>query len=114
VAAGTRPNNRSQFAGKGWFAIMLSKTIHPSTKIPEYILKALLFANAAPNRGAWRRIFHHRLACLGPTAPVGDVASLRVTVEAYGAGTLELADVKANFQKYFATDEIIRILDLVL
>ncbi|QHI28623.1 hypothetical protein AhaeINNSZ174_03595 [Acinetobacter haemolyticus] len=34
----------AKYAGKGWFAILLSGEISAATKIPEYIMDALIFS----------------------------------------------------------------------
>lgn len=52
--------------GKGWFALLLSEAVTPSTRIPPYILKALRHAiTDHGHEGIYRKILDHRLRQTG-------------------------------------------------
>jgi len=99
--------------GKGWFAILLSKAIHVQPRIPDYLLRALLFAQGTQSNQTWGKILRYRLSCQAPTALVADTEYVRTTIELYEAGIFSLVDMKDEFQKKFPADAMIRMLELV-
>ena len=110
---GSRVLAMARQEGKGWFAILLSKAIHVQSRIPDYLLRALLFAQGTQSNQTWGKILRYRLSCQAPTALVADTEYVRTTIELYEAGIFSLVDMKDEFQKKFPADAMIRMLELV-
>lgn len=47
--------------GKGWFAILLGKSVNENTHIPNYIVRAIVFALPGRKREVWANIIRYRL-----------------------------------------------------
>lgn len=58
---GKRALTMAKHSGKGWFAILLGKTVDHHTVIPEYIIDAILFAHGSVRAEVVFKILNYRL-----------------------------------------------------
>lgn len=62
--SGFRTLTMAEQEGKGWFAVLLAKTLDHQVVVPPYIREAVLFAHGPFSRPLIIRILHHRMRCL--------------------------------------------------
>ncbi|MHB8100116.1 MAG: ATP-dependent nuclease, partial [Sulfuricurvum sp.] len=58
---GKRALTMAKHSGKGWFAIILGNSINSKTRIPDYIIEAVLFAHGHINSDVLSKIFNYRI-----------------------------------------------------
>jgi len=98
--------------GKGWFALLLGKTIDHQSAIPDYILDAIFFAYPVVTSDIWQNILSYRLRCLKESNQHSpeDFRTFAGTLESYKLGILEFSDVRTEMETTFPADRIIPIL----
>jgi putative ATP-dependent endonuclease of the OLD family len=95
--SGYRTLTMAEQEGKGWFAILLARTLDHQTVIPGYIRDAVLFAHGSFSRPLTMRILRYRMNCLWGI----DIASRpRLTafnddVERFGRSEIDLPTLRA-------------------
>lgn len=98
--------------GKGWFAILLGKTVDHTVVIPNYILDALFFAHPILSTEVWFHILSYRIRCIeigGQMAPEL-LADVRTKLGFYRTGARRFEEIRNDFLAAFATDRIIPVL----
>jgi putative ATP-dependent endonuclease of OLD family len=98
--------------GKGWFALLLGKTIDHQSAIPDYILDAIFFAYPVVTPDIWQNILSYRLRCLKESNQysAADINGFAGTLEGYKLDILEFSDVRTEIAATFPADRIIPIL----
>lgn len=99
--------------GKGWFAIMLGKTIDFTVVIPEYILDAVFFAHPILSTEVWFNILSYRIRLIdggGQIAPEV-VADFKTKLGLYRTGAKTFDEIRSDFRAAFATDQLIPVLN---
>lgn len=114
VHYGLRALTIAKAQGKGWFAVLLSKRLTPQTKIPPYILNSLFFAQDDLSRPAWAKVFNYRLDVIAkdPATDAVSMGAMRLSVQEYLEGKIDLSQIAGAFTKTFPADEIVRVLAL--
>jgi putative ATP-dependent endonuclease of OLD family len=98
--------------GKGWFALLLGKTIDHQSAIPDYILDAIFFAYPVVTPDIWQNVLSYRLRCLKESNQYSaeDISGFAGTLEGYKLDILEFSDVRTEMEATFPADRIIPIL----
>ncbi len=109
---GQRVLTMARNAGKGWFAIMVGKTITHDTSIPDYILDAILFAHGPVSREITYNILKYRFARIleGGRFEPRVTEGFKAQLEAYRAGTLDTNGIRTATLTAFPDDKINPIL----
>lgn len=111
TAFGQRVLTMANNAGKGWFAILLGKTVDHHTIIPDYIIKAIFFAHGPISREIIYKILRHRLVKIVSETGRGPATTdFTRKLRAFRDGTLEFAGIRDAMFEAFPTDEINNIL----
>jgi putative ATP-dependent endonuclease of OLD family len=99
-------------AGKGWFAIILGKTIDAHTVIPRYILRGILFAHGSVNTAIAHNILNYRLAQIsgGGSADAEAIAAFSDKLNRFRENTLTFAEIRTAMLEAFPADAINTIL----
>ncbi|NEH37246.1 ATP-dependent nuclease [Rhizobium ruizarguesonis] len=108
---GTRVLTMANHVGKGWFAIVLGKAIHPDVKIPDYLLDAIFQAYLPVSKETFAAILTYRLRLIGEAG--GDkveLGNMRHQIEQYRLDKLDFAGVRAAMLMAFPADTINAIL----
>jgi putative ATP-dependent endonuclease of OLD family len=109
VAFGQRVLTMATNAGKGWFAILVGKTIDHRTIIPDYILKAIFFAHGPVSRAIVFNILSYRVSRRRFLRTLQTVA-FKAKLKSYGEGASDFAQIRQAMLEAFPTDEINNIL----
>jgi putative ATP-dependent endonuclease of the OLD family len=110
---GARVLTMAAHMGKGWFAILLGKTIDHHTIIPDYILNAIVFAHGPIRREVLFNILSYRVRRLEASALLGGttiVESFRTQLHDFREGALDFNGIRAAVLTAFPADEINSIL----
>lgn len=112
AAFGSRVLAMANYAGKGWFAILLGKVIDHHTIIPDYILKAIFFAYGPISKAVAFNILSYRLNQLSkaPSADQAVIAGFNDQLESFREGTLDFGEIREAMRKAFPEDGINNIL----
>lgn len=105
---GTRILTMAGNKGKGWFAIILAKTITPDVQVPDYILDALFQAHRPVSPEIFASILDYRLRVqLDSGIPLsGDIETMRAKVRQYRAGDLDFNTIRTEMLIAFPSDRI--------
>lgn len=109
---GKRVLTMANYAGKGWYAIILGKQINHFTVIPPYIRQALIFAHGTFSTELIFNILKHRVAVNnhgGYTAP--RLANHWQRLLKYRAGEVNFDAIKAESAVALMGDPILAFLD---
>ena len=96
--------------GKGWFAIMLGKHISFNTKIPTYILDAILFAKETYSSNIVADIIEYRMNKHFENDNKLDFANCKAELLKYRNGTSKLEDVACNLDLVLPKDQILTLI----
>ena len=109
---GTRVLTMANHVGKGWFAIILGKTITPDVSIPDYVLDALFMAHRPVSNEILARIIDYRLKVQLKNVGVlpVQVEAMRVHLECFRSGEIDFAAVRTAMLTAFPADRINAIL----
>ncbi|MEQ1670362.1 MAG: TOPRIM nucleotidyl transferase/hydrolase domain-containing protein, partial [Hyphomicrobium sp.] len=109
---GRRVLTMADNAGKGWFASLIGKMIDHRTTIPDYILRAIFFAQGAISRPIVFNILRYRLDHIAKSegADVGGIADFQIQLTAYRDDKLDFQGIRAVMLAAFPADEINNIL----
>jgi len=109
---GTRVLTMARHVGKGWFAIILGKAITPDVHIPDYILDALFMAHRPVSNKIMASIIDYRLNVQLKANGVlpAQVDAMRVHLERFRSGDIDLATVRTEMLTAFPDDRINNIL----
>ncbi|WP_233421369.1 ATP-dependent nuclease [Parabacteroides johnsonii] len=95
--------------GKGWYAILLSNQITPSTHIPNYILEAILFAKSEFSKELLSQILTYVLSTYEPS---DKIEKLNKELLAYKNDEITLDGLKKDLEKVIDnTEPILYILN---
>lgn len=95
--------------GKGWYAILLSNQITPSTHIPNYILEAILFAKSKFSKELLSQILTYVLSTYEPS---DKIEKLNKELLAYKNDEITLDGLKKDLEKVIDnTEPILYILN---
>lgn len=108
AAFGQRVLTMATNAGKGWFAILVGKTIDHRTIIPDYILKAIFFAHGPVSRAIVVNILSYRVSRKGFMRTLQ--LAFKAKLKSYGEGESDFAGIRQAMLEAFPTDEINNIL----
>jgi putative ATP-dependent endonuclease of OLD family len=94
--------------GKGWFAILLGKTVDWQIALPIYLRDAVLNAHQSFSPETIVNIFSYRLRCNVELATVtpADQASFRAQLILYRTGAIDFASIKAAMITTLPNDQI--------
>jgi putative ATP-dependent endonuclease of OLD family len=95
--------------GKGWFAILLGKTIDPETAIPEYILKAIAFAHPIVAKEVWFNVLSYRVSLIerrGFSIATPVFTKFRERLLAYRSGEIDFISIRNEMLLTFPKDRI--------
>lgn len=96
--------------GKGWYAILLSNQITPSTHIPSYILEAILFAKSEFSKELLSQILTYVLSTYEPSDK--KIEKLNKELLAYKNDEITLDGLKKDLEKVIDnTEPILYILN---
>lgn len=109
---GRRVLTMANNAGKGWFAILVGKMIDHRTTIPDYILRAIFFAQGPISRPIVFNILRYRLDHIAKSegADVGAIADFQIQLTAYRDDKLDFQGIRAVMLAAFPADEINNVL----
>ena len=112
AAFGRRVLTMATNAGKGWFAILVGKTIDHHTIIPDYILKAIFFAHGSISKAIVFNILSYRLSLItkDPGAGPAVIADLNGKLDGFRDGALDFGGIREAMLEAFPADEINNIL----
>jgi len=100
--------------GKGWFAVLLASTISKHVSVPEYVIRAIHFANPHLSDETWFNILTYRLGCLvdeGACDQDDQTQFARALIE-FRNGDKTLGDITDLANELFEDDEIVDFLDV--
>lgn len=103
----TMANNQ----GKGWFSILLSGELTFKTKIPEYILKSLLFLGSISNKNILINIIKYRIKCCKLEDDSINFREVRRAIREYKSNDCNLNEVIDKLKEIIPDDQIIYILE---
>ncbi len=108
---GARVLTMANHVGKGWFAIVLGKAIHPDVKIPDYLLDAIFQAHIPVSKETFAAILTYRLRLIAEAG--GDeieLGKMRHQIEQYRLDELDFPGVRSAMLMAFPADTINAIL----
>ncbi|QTR48570.1 ATP-dependent nuclease [Candidatus Thiothrix anitrata] len=105
---GKRVLTMAENQGKGWFAILLGKTVDHKTKIPCYIRDAIFFSQPNLSTELFFNIYLYRLNCALDCGCIPHALSdnALVSLHEYRAGRINLSALKKSMQTYLQNDQI--------
>jgi putative ATP-dependent endonuclease of OLD family len=108
---GLRTLKMAEYAGKGWFAILLAGKLHHHVTIPDYIRQAILFAHGGFSDALILRILQYRIACYSAD-PAMKLALDRLNEEiwSFECGLSDLALLRAAVEVALPDDAILPFL----
>ena len=109
---GTRALTMAAGAGKGWFAIQVAKLVDPDTHIPDYLAGAIFTAHRPVSTTILANMLDYRLARIRKTDPddANDIAQVQGQIQAFRAGQIDRAGIRAAMLAAFPADQINAIL----
>jgi putative ATP-dependent endonuclease of OLD family len=110
---GARVLTMADNVGKGWFAILLGKTVDHHTFIPDYILDAILFAHGPVKNEVLFNILNYRIRCIEEDGKFGvklTTAPFARTLNEFRKGNLDFSGIRDAMLMSFPADEINSIL----
>jgi len=110
AAFGQRVLTIATNAGKGWFAILVGKVIDHHTIIPNYILKAIFFAQHEISRTVMFNILSYRLTHIAKDGAPAAIADFKAKLEGFRVGSLDFPCIRKAMLEAFPTDEVNKIL----
>jgi putative ATP-dependent endonuclease of OLD family len=112
AAYGRRVLTMANDRGKGWFVILVGKTIDHHAIIPGYILDAIFFAHGAVRREILSNILNYRLNRVVEGGKFGApvINDFRARLDAYRRGELDFDEIRDAMLAAFPADEINAIL----
>ena len=98
----------AEYAGKGWFAIMLAEELDHQVALPPYILQAIHFAHGHISAPLLARILQYRAARQIEVDPLTQprLALFRVELDRYQRGDIDLVGFKAAVALALPSDAI--------
>lgn len=96
--------------GKGWLAIMLSNIVDINTKIPQYILEALLFVNPLQMKEVQVKIITHRIKQLNESAYISTLCG-QLSSYLNDENNIGLQDIIDLLKSAIPDDQLISILE---
>ncbi|NUF35838.1 ATP-dependent endonuclease, partial [Acinetobacter oleivorans] len=112
---GQRVLRMANNVGKGWFAILLGKTITELTEIPEYIMEALIFAKEEYSNCLLADIIENRVKIyeFGDEYNI-DFSDLYVVLEKYRNGEEILNNIIDMLDGLIGGDQIVTFLNIYI
>jgi putative ATP-dependent endonuclease of OLD family len=110
---GKRVLTMAKQEGKGWFAILLGKSVDYQAAIPDYIIDAIFFVRPSVSTEVWFNILSYRLNCIsdaGKSSPT-EIAAAKLKIDDFKVGKIDLAGIQAEMLTTFKDDQINKILD---
>jgi putative ATP-dependent endonuclease of OLD family len=107
---GKRVLKMAKQEGKGWFAIMLGKHISFNTKIPTYILDAILFAKETYSSNIVADIIEYRMNKHFEYDNKLDFTNCKAELLKFRNGTSKLEDVACNLDLVMPKDQILTLI----
>ena len=94
--------------GKGWFAILLGKSVNENTRIPNYIARAIVFALPGRKREVWANIIRYRLSFQvnGTCSVENRFKDIIGNLERFAKGEIVFDDVRDMVMKAIPADPI--------
>ncbi len=113
--SGKRILTMANYLGKGWFAVLLGKTVDHQTIIPPYIISAVLFAHGTPSTEIVANILTYRLRHLEQSQQFGAevISGFRLKLDEFRRGNRDFPDIRWEMFLTFMGDPINAILDLL-
>lgn len=108
---GKRVLTMAEQVGKGWFAIMLGKHISFKTKIPAYIIDAILFAKDTYSDNIIADIIEYRMNKHFADNDTLDFISCRENLKKYRTEEATLDDLAFDLDLVIAKDQILTLID---
>ena len=96
--------------GKGWFAILLGEEINHKTLVPDYIVKAIMFAKSTFSKYLIADILSYRIGKNLEDNPILDFKNLQMMLSLYASDLEGLPDVINEFEKIAPGDAIMKFL----
>lgn len=109
---GRRVLTMAKHAGKGWFAILLGKTITNRTEVPEYILNALIFAKENYSKYLLADMIKYRIETYKAmeNCDIDFSENLKVLRD-YLSSNVDLKEMIEELMKTIPNDQILRLLN---
>jgi len=108
---GSRVLTMANHVGKGWFAIVLGKAIHPDVKIPDYLLDAIFQAHLPTTKETFAAILSYRLRLIeAADGDKAEVGKMRDQVASYLREELDFNAMRSAMLVAFPADTINAIL----
>ena len=99
--------------GKGWFSILLSEQITFQTKIPKYILDAILFLNPLSTKHLKVNVINYRIKKSIEENNTLDFSDVETKIQAYLQDECHLSEIKDLLQSIIPNDQVLEILERV-
>ncbi len=97
--------------GKGWFSLLLSEQINFRTKIPKYILDAILFLNPLSTKHLETNVINYRINKNFEYNNMLDFSEVKIKMQAYLKNECNLSEIKNLLQRIIPEDQILDILE---
>jgi len=97
--------------GKGWLAINLSGYLTYETKIPQYILDALLFLDPLTSKNLQINIINYRIKKCKEKNDALDFSIVKTKLQEYKDDGSKLPEVVSSLRDVISDDQIIQILE---
>lgn len=109
---GKRVLTMAKQEGKGWFAIMLGKSIFHKTNIPEYIINAIVFAKDSYSAEIITDISRYRIDMniIDDEKHELDFSSCLESLKEYRNGSISLNDLISEIEKVIPDDQLLTLL----
>ncbi|MCH7387453.1 AAA family ATPase [Acinetobacter modestus] len=108
---GQRVLTMAKYIGKGWFAILLGKTISHTTLIPMYIMDAIIFAKEEYSRSLLADMLVYRIEMLKKDGDSDvDFSQSLDALEKYRVSNLSLNDLLSGLNDTLQKDQIFTFL----
>lgn len=91
--------------GKGWFAIKIGGIVDWKTRIPNYLIRALVLTHRGYSIEIIANMMKYRLEKFSAEKP-GDpeIALLALQIEQFRTSGIDFSGIRALYKKTFATD----------
>jgi predicted ATP-dependent endonuclease of OLD family len=110
---GKRVLTMAKQEGKGWFAVMLGEHVQYLTNIPDYIIKAIIFARTSFSTNLICNIIEYRIAKYYEDDTKLDFSEFKQTLSGYKDGNEILAKVVNEIEAIIPDDQITKFLKIL-
>jgi putative ATP-dependent endonuclease of OLD family len=110
AVSGRRILRIAKHHGKGWYAILLGGFVNFKTKIPDYIINAIVFSKSTLSRDIILSMLKYRISEYRKDHSTLDFAILLIEMEKFRSGQIDLNALIQSISSVIPNDQIISFL----